>query len=759
MIRDDPKSFSLETSLMQIITCANRAARHLRLIASITVIAFCLLRSVAHADDTKAIQELISQVNESVVTIRVEGRDGNELGIGTGFVIDSEGLIATNFHVINEGRQFTVTTHGGEKLSILGVEASDRNADLAIIRVAKPDDVLPELALSNDSQPEQGMPVLAFGNPLGLTDSVVDGIVSAVRQVQQREMIQLAMPIEPGNSGGPLVDRMGTVVGIINMKSAIDDNLGFAIPISQLRPLLEKPNPVSIERWVRFGTIDEERWQPILGATWRERGGVISAQGLGKGFGGRALCLSRKEMPKKPFEIAVMVKLDDESGAAGLAFHSDGADKHYGFYPSNGRMRLTCFRGATVYSWQVLEEVESDHYLPGQWNRLHVRVEEDTIQCFVNGELVITSRDQQLREGQIGLAKFRGTKPDFRAFEFGPKLARQELADSAAQWLEKLKNLSVNANAIGSVEREELGGASEIASQELIRRASMLEQQAKQIRRLADDVRLVPTLDALKEVFSGEDSSKDRLLDAALLVGQLDERDTDVEYYKRRVVAMAEEIRDVLPKDTDQAAKRKALDDYLFSKNGFHGGRSEYYHPANSHMNRVIDDREGLPITLSILYMELGKRLGMKIEGVGLPGHFVVRHMIDADNGQLIDVFDGGKSMSDDEAAAMVRQFTGRRITDHDLRPQTDLEIITRVLSNLMGIATRSEDLESMLRYIEAMVAIDPDAHQFRLMRAQLRGMTKRNALALEDIDWLITKSPPEIDLNRLQQMRDALTK
>ena len=143
----------------------------------------------------------------------MEGRDGGELGVGTGFVIDPEGLIVTNYHVINEGRKFTVEI-AGEDFKVLAVEASDREADLVIIRVA-PDDndenednveKLPALAISGDA-PDQGTRVIALGNPLGLKNSVVEGIVSAIREIEGRQMIQLAMPVEPGNSGGPVVNQ------------------------------------------------------------------------------------------------------------------------------------------------------------------------------------------------------------------------------------------------------------------------------------------------------------------------------------------------------------------------------------------------------------------------------------------------------------------------------------------------------------------------------------------------------------------------
>ena len=105
---------------------------------------------------------------------------------------------------------------------------------------------------------------------------------------------------------------------------------------------------------------------------------------------------------------------------------------------------------------------------------------------------------------------------------------------------------------------------------------------------------------------------------------------------------MAEEIKRKLPGEADEKQKLAALDDYLFKTQGFHGSRTDYYHRANSYVSRVIDDREGLPITLSLLYIELASRLGVKIEGVGLPAHFVVRHVPKEGEPQIIDVFDGG---------------------------------------------------------------------------------------------------------------------
>ena len=121
----------------------------------------------------------------------------------------------------------------------------------------------------------------------------------------------------------------------------------------------------------------------------RRKGGGIHVSHAGESFGGRALCLSTRDVPETPFELAVEVKIDDESGAAGLVWAADGGDRHYGFYPSAGQMRLTRFDGANVFSWTILDQRLTRHYLPGDWNRLTVRNEAHRLYCSVNGHLIL----------------------------------------------------------------------------------------------------------------------------------------------------------------------------------------------------------------------------------------------------------------------------------------------------------------------------------------------------------------------------------
>jgi regulator of sirC expression with transglutaminase-like and TPR domain len=245
------------------------------------------------------------------------------------------------------------------------------------------------------------------------------------------------------------------------------------------------------------------------------------------------------------------------------------------------------------------------------------------------------------------------------------------------------------------------------------------------------------------------------LLRAAFVVAQLDDEELDIDAYVQQVDRMAQEIAQSLPKDADEPARLAALNKYLFTDNGFHGSRTDYYHRANSHLSRVIDDREGLPITLSILYMELAKRLDMNVVGIGLPGHFVVKHIPRQGDEQLIDVFEGAVPLSREEAAKRVRAMANEELDDDHLRPFSKPQIVRRVLRNLLGVAQDAKDREAMLRSLEALVAIQPDNTADRGLLAVARFETGRREAAITGLDWFLEQQPPGIDLDVIRTLQD----
>jgi regulator of sirC expression with transglutaminase-like and TPR domain len=570
-------------------------------------------------------------------------------------------------------------------------------------------------------------------------------------------MIQLAIPVEPGNSGGPLVDRKGRVQGILTLKSLQNTNIAFAMPVNALKPLLNKPNPIPMARWLTIGALDAKEWKPLFGAHWRQRAGKIVVSGAGTGFGGRSVCLAQRTLPALPFELAVAVKVDNEAGAAGLVWHADGGNKHYGFYPTGGRLRLTRFDGPDVFSWKILKEIKTPHYRPGEWNTLKVRLEKNRTLCYVNEKLVHETTDRGLTGGKVGLAKFRDTRAEFKQFRVARQIPSSlPEAEVVARVLKKIEKLPVQEN----VKPEQVDSflpnarASVAVLQE---RARLLEKQAAQLRKLAAAVHAKKVQNALVRALQGKEEKID-LVHAALLVARLDNPELDVAAYRQEIDRLARELSATIAKGADARTRLAALAKFMFKERGFHGSRVDYYTRANSYLNEVLDDREGIPITLSLLYVELARRIGLNVVGVGMPGHFIVKCVPAKGAEQLIDVYDEGKFLSKEDAGRIVRTITDQPLRDADLAPVTKKAIIVRVLQNLRGVAQREKDTGSVLRYLDTIVAISPDASYERWLRAVYRYESGQRQGALEDTTWLLEHKPAGVDLDFVRRLHGLLT-
>lgn len=741
-----------------------------RLQCALSLLIVLQLTGLVIADDTDSeaksssesrVAELAAQVKDSIVVVTFDGRDGRQQGLGTGFVVSDDGLIATNLHVIGEARPISVQFANGDKHDVVSVHATERAMDLALIRIEK--EGLKPLELGDSSKLPPGTEVVAVGNPQGLRHSVVSGVVSEQREVDGKPMLQLAMPIERGNSGGPVLDMQGRVHGVITLKSAVTRNLGFAVVINALKPLLEKPNPIPISQWKTIGALRERDWTPLFGANWRQRAGRILVDDAGSGFGGRSLCLSKQEVPDEPFEIAVEVKFTPEDGAAGIVFNSDGLDRHYGFYPSNGRLRLTRFNGPSAYTWKVLDERGHKSYRPGEWNVLKVRVDADRVQCFVNDDLVTETTDRVLAAGSVGIAKFRNTEAEFRNFRVATSIPSQRPDADLLKTLGEIGDSLPLDSPPPQTAIEKLLPNASIAAAALEQEARKLEQRAARMRELAVEVHARKTQQEIGELFKSNDDDVD-LLRATLLLARLDNPDVDVDAYVREVDMMVEDIQQTLAEDATDEDRLEALNKYLFEQAGFHGSRTEYYNKSNSYLNEVIDDREGLPITISVLYLEVARRLGLTVHGIGLPGHFVVRAEKEGSPGQVLDVFDKARVMNSEEILAQVRQYfpveTDERIaalTKEFLTPADARGIMIRMLANLRNAVENDNDVEASLRYLSTALAVDPDHLESRARRIQLRGTTGRLAGAIEDIDWMLEKRPEGLDVGRVLQLRADL--
>ncbi|MBK8091261.1 MAG: trypsin-like peptidase domain-containing protein [Verrucomicrobiaceae bacterium] len=716
----------------------------------ISLFLFLLLGVSAHAAQAaeKTAAELAAAVRPALVKISQFGREGLD-GIGSGFVIRADGLVATNFHVIDVGRRIQVEMQDGKKYAVKSIHATDPDRDLALLQIDAKG--LPVLPLGDVESARQGDTVVAMGAPEGLSWSIVQGILSAKRDdlegFEGRMLLQVAMPVERGNSGGPLLDAQGRVLGVISMKHARKENLGFAIPVDELQHLIEKPNPVLMSRWLTIGALNAKQWKTHLGAEWSQRAGVIHVTEPGEGFGGRALCISTQKVPEGTFETAVNVQLDDEGGAAGLLFCSDGADRHYGFYPSDGKLRLTRFDGPDVYSWTILANPESEHYHPGDWNHLRVRVEPERITCYVNGQAVIEIDDTGLRGGAVGLCKFRQTEADFRNFRVGSDLAEKALDPALAKKFDQQLQNYLSEEEGTDTTLEGLLDQPAAARRLILEKRRELEQETASLRQLERELhRRAVTRDLVQELAKPEPEVN--LMRCALLLARHDNAEIDVGAYLAQFRAMVADLKNdpEIRQGTPQAVKR--LTRFLFEENGFHGSRGDYESLSNSYMNEVLDDREGLPITLSVLFVEMARELGIQgVFGVPLPGKFMVGWR-DGPEGELhlVDVFEGGRSSSVIQITAQLQKDEylppDVALPDELLAPATKRSIIQRMLNNLrnhhMGDGDPRESLIHALPYIRLLIALAPEEEDAEVMDLmQSMGVTSREEL-LRKIDEMM---------------------
>ena len=179
---------------------------------------------------------------QSVVLIKTQS------GLGTGFVVSSDGLIATNLHVIGQSRQATVVLADGREFHEIEVINHDDIHDLLLLRI-RAKNLIP-LTLGDSAKVKVGERVVAIGHPLGLGNTVSDGLVSAVRKINAKlTVLQVSAPISRGSSGGPLFNEAGEVIGISTLIVTQGQNLNFGMPVNQLKAMLRSGKGTPLASW------------------------------------------------------------------------------------------------------------------------------------------------------------------------------------------------------------------------------------------------------------------------------------------------------------------------------------------------------------------------------------------------------------------------------------------------------------------------------------------------------------------------------
>ena len=217
--------------------------------------------------------------------------------------------------------------------------------------------------------------------------------------------------------------------------------------------------------------------------------------------------------------------------------------------------------------------------------------------------------------------------------------------------------------------------------------------------------------DALFELAQLENDQID-LAKGALLIAKDAYTDLDIEVYLQRLNQMAEELQVQIGGGADTSDQINHLNRYLFEAQGFAGSSQEHYYDArNSYLNEVLERKVGIPITLSIVYIEIGKRIGLPLVGVGFPGHFIVKHR---DLEAVIDPFEGGQILSDEDLSERLTQIFRESVPMHPrfLQAVTNKEILARMLRNLKQIYFREEKYEKAVNAAERITWLAPESTQ-----------------------------------------------
>jgi len=214
------------------------------------------------------------------------------------------------------------------------------------------------------------------------------------------------------------------------------------------------------------------------------------------------------------------------------------------------------------------------------------------------------------------------------------------------------------------------------------------------------------------QLVSGPEEELD-LAEAALLIAQEEHPEIDVAAYLRQLDALAAAVRARLPESPAPTEIIQELNAQLFREEGLSGNESEYYDPRNSFLNEVLDRRRGIPITLSVVYLEVGRRLGLSLVGVGFPGHFLVKYA-SADGDLVLDPFSGGISLSHEELEQRLRRMYGEGNPFLSQIPQlltatSKKEILVRMLRNLKGIYLQQSDFARALAVLDRILLVAPD--------------------------------------------------
>jgi regulator of sirC expression with transglutaminase-like and TPR domain len=243
----------------------------------------------------------------------------------------------------------------------------------------------------------------------------------------------------------------------------------------------------------------------------------------------------------------------------------------------------------------------------------------------------------------------------------------------------------------------------------------------------------------------------------ALLIAREEYPELNVDQYLDRFAEMVREAEPIVHAGADTVERVQLLSHYLFEQKGFAGNKEKFGDPRNSFLNEVLDRRLGIPITLSIVYLEVGRRLGLNLFGVSFPSHFLVK-AVDERGELIIDPFNDGSILNLAEIRARLAQIYGQPVDVHPamLKPAPGRQILVRMLRNLKETYLNRTDLTRALSALDRILILDPRSIEELGERATVYERLECFRAALEDFQSFLSLAPehPAADVAREAVLR-----
>ena len=256
----------------------------------------------------------------------------------------------------------------------------------------------------------------------------------------------------------------------------------------------------------------------------------------------------------------------------------------------------------------------------------------------------------------------------------------------------------------------------------------------------------------------GQPESHISLAEAALLIAASEYPNLDVPQYVRRLDGMAATVAGRVAGETDPFRIIAQINQFLFQEEGFSGNAQDYYDPRNSFLNDVLDRKTGIPITLSTVYIEVAERMRFPLVGVGMPGHFLVKHPY---FNIVIDPFSRGRILTEAECQTRMEEVLGKSVSFHKsfLEGVGKRHIVIRMLNNLRAIYLDLKQYPKALRITDLALAVQPDSLDDRKQRAAVLLHLRRYSEAAAELKFYLDQNPQADDTEEVTEALANLRK